>query len=362
MNQTAQFSKSNHTEFEKELKHNVHQYFKLNNIKKTGDWRMYFKSACMVALYLVPYLFMVFGNIENKWLFFGLWLVMGLGMSGIGLSIMHDANHGSYSSKSYVNNIMGGLIYFVGGNALNWKIQHNVLHHTYTNVDGLDQDINAPALFLRFSPHQPKNKLHRFQHLYAWFFYSLLTLTWAFDADFRQIMDFKKQGLTKAYKKNFSSVMIELIFFKLVYYAFIFALPMVFSAQPWWMILLGFLVMQMLSGLLLSCIFQMAHVVPSSEFPLPNKEGQLENSWSAHQLYTTANFAEKNLLITWFAGGLNRQVEHHLFPNICHIHYGAISKIVRETAHKFGLPYHTYPTFGKALYEHASLLKSLGRA
>jgi linoleoyl-CoA desaturase len=323
---------------------------------------MYLKSAFMVSLYLIPYLFMVFGHVENKLVFFGLWILMGLGMSGIGLSIMHDANHGSYSSKKWINNIMGGMIYFVGGNALNWKIQHNVLHHTYTNVDGLDQDIDAPAFLLRFSPHQPKNKLHRYQHLYAWFFYSFLTLTWAFDADFRQIMDFKKQGLTKAYKKNFSSVMIELIFFKLVYYAFIFVLPMVFSVQPWWMILLGFLAMQMLSGLLLSCIFQMAHVVPTSDFPKPNHSGEIENSWTVHQLNTTANFAENNKLITWFVGGLNRQVEHHLFPNICHIHYPEVSKIVRKTAQDFNIAYHSYPTFGKALYQHATLLKNLGRA
>lgn len=362
MKQTAHFSNTSHIEFEKALKRNVHNYFKENNLKKTGNWSMYLKTACMLSLYLVPYFFMVFGHIENKLLFFGLWILMGFGMSGIGMSIMHDANHGSYSSSPFINKLMGSMIYLVGGNALNWKIQHNVLHHTYTNVDGLDQDINAPALFLRFSPHQAKNKLHRYQHLYAWVFYSLLTLSWALDADFRQIQDFKKQGLTQAYKKRFSSVMIELIFFKLVYYAFIFAIPMIFSVQPWWMILLGFVAMQMLSGLLLSFIFQMAHVVPASDFPLPNDNGEMENSWSVHQLHTTVNFAENNKLITWFVGGLNRQIEHHLFPNICHIHYPKVSKIVRVTAKEHGIPYHSYPTFWKALSMHFSFLKQVGRA
>lgn len=362
MNQNISFSAENNAEFTKTLKQRVNEYFKTNHIKKTGNYTMYLKAITMLSIYLIPYFLILFVNIESKLLYFGLWIIMGLGMSGIGLSIMHDANHGVFSSNQKINNLMGGLIYLVGGNALNWKIQHNILHHTYTNVEGFDQDINSPAQLFRFSPHQKLYKIHRFQFIYAWFFYSLLTVTWAFDADFRQMYDFKKQGLTKSSPKSFSRIMFDLIFFKLLYYTFIFVLPLIFSSQPWWMTILGFLAMQLLAGLTLSCIFQMAHVVPSSDFPLPNEKGQLENSWFVHQLHTTADFSTKDWLFTWCAGGLNFQVEHHLFPNICHIHYAKISKIVKKTAQEYNIPYHTYKSFWSALGGHISLLKRLGRA
>lgn len=360
--QNISFSAEKNAAFTQTLKKRVNEYFKANHIKKTGNYTMYLKAAFMLSLYLTPYFFVLFGNIENKLIYFGLWIIMGFGMAGIGLSIMHDANHGVFSSHPTVNKIMGGMIYMVGGNALNWKIQHNVLHHTYTNVHGYDQDINSPASLFRFSPHQELAKVHRYQFIYAWFFYSLLTITWAFNADFRQIYDFKKDGLTKISKKSFGRILFDLIFFKLLYYGFIFALPLWLSSQPWWATLLGFLFMQLVAGLMLSCIFQLAHVVPSSDFPLPNDEGQLENSWFVHQLHTTADFSKKDKIFTWFAGGLNFQVEHHLFPNICHIHYSKISKIVKKTAEEYQIPYHAYSSFWSALGGHIALLKRLGRA
>lgn len=361
MKPTISFSAENNAEFAKTLKKRVNEYFKTNNIKKTGNYTMYIKAFVMLALYLTPYFFILFGHIESKLLYFGLWIIMGFGMVGIGTAVMHDANHGVFSSNQKVNEIMGGLIYFAGGNALNWKIQHNVLHHTYTNVDGYDHDIDSPANLFRFSPHQKLSKIHRFQYIYAWFLYSLLTISWAFDADFKQIVDFKKKGLTKVSKKSFGRIMTDLIFFKLLYYGFIFALPIIISAQPWWMTILAFIAMHMLAGLLLSSIFQLAHVVPTSEFPLPNDEGQLENSWLVHQLHTTADFSKKDKIFTWYAGGLNFQVEHHLFPNICHIHYSKIAKIVKETAEEYKIPYHSYSSFWTALGGHIALLKRFGR-
>ena len=362
MSQTVKFSRTNNAEFVKAVKANVGNYFKDKKISKFGNYRMVLKSLFMLTLYLTPYFFIILADIENTWIFLGLWAIMGFGMSGIGLSIMHDANHGSYSKKPIWNKIMSGAIYLVGANALNWKIQHNVLHHTYTNISGHDQDIDAPFGLLRFSPHQKRMKIHKYQHFYAWFFYSLLTLTWAFDADFRQIYDFKRLDLIKGYRKNFSGVMFELIFFKALYYVYILAIPMILSSQPWWICLAGFLMMQMISGVVLASIFQSAHVVPVADFPIPDKDGKMENNWLVHQLHTTANFAQKNKAFTWFVGGLNHQVEHHLFPTICHVHYPKISKIVKETAEEYGLPYHSYPTFRSAVAQHVKLLKDFGRS
>lgn len=361
MSQFVRFSKKNNTEFVKTVKSRVNNYFKENNISKFGNYKMVIKSIFMLSLYLIPYFLMVLIEFKYNWIYLILWAIMGIGMSGVGLSIMHDAIHGSYSKRKWVNKMMGSVIYLVGANALNWRIQHNVMHHTYTNIEGLDGDIEPPIPILRFSPHQPKMKIHKFQYIYAWFFYGLLTLFWALDSDFKQIFQFKKKGLTKAHKKNFASVMFELIFFKLLYYVFIFAIPLSFSAAPLWTIISGFLIMQFIAGVILAAIFQPAHVVPDTDYPLPDENGKIENNWLVHQLYTTANFAQYNKPFTWFVGGLNHQVEHHLFPLICHVHYPKISKIVQDTAKEFGLPHHSFPSFGNALYNHIKVLKQFGQ-
>ncbi|MFT6715865.1 MAG: linoleoyl-CoA desaturase [Saprospiraceae bacterium] len=360
MSQFVRFSKKDNADFVKTVKSRVNTYFNENNISKFGNYKMVLKSIFMLSLYLVPFSLIIFYHFENQWIHLALWAIMGVGMAGVGLSIMHDANHGSYSKHKWINRMMSSVIYLVGANALNWRIQHNILHHTYTNIDGLDDDIKAPVGALRFSPHQPKKKIHKYQHIYVWFFYCFLTLFWAIDADFRQIYDFKKKGLTKGHKKNFASVMFELIFFKLFYYAFIFALPLTVSSAPWWILIVGFFIMQFVAGLILTSIFQPAHVLADTEFPLPDENGKIERNWLVHQLYTTANFAQNNKFFTWFVGGLNHQVEHHLFPTICHIHYPHITKIIQDTIHEFNLPYRTFPTFGSALRNHIKALKQFG--
>lgn len=359
--QTVKFTKSSNPEFVSVLKEKVNNYFKTNNISKYGNKSMIFKSIFMLSIYLLPYSAMLIFDFQNIWVVFGLWIIMGFGMSGIGLSIMHDANHGSYSKNKKVNKLMASMIYLVGGNALNWKIQHNILHHTYTNIDGLDGDIYQGKL-LRFSPHQPKLKHHKYQYIYAWFLYCLMTLTWATDAEFKQIYKFKKEGLTKGHRKNFTNIIIELTASKVFYFIFLVVTPLLVTSSPWYYMVIGFIIMQLIAGLMLSSIFQSAHVMPDTNFPLPNESGNIENNWFIHQLNTTANFAQNNKLLTWFAGGLNHQVEHHLFPSICHVHYPKISKIIKETAEEFNIPYNSYPTFINALKNHGLMLKQLGQA
>lgn len=230
----------------------------------------------------------------------------------------------------------------------------------YTNVEGHDEDI-APLGFLRFSPHAKHRKIHKLQFIYAWFFYGLMTLMWALTKDYQQIFRYKRMGLIKSdseYKKELWKLFIG----KMIYYAIFLVLPFFLTDYSVWQILLGFFIMHFTCGLVLAVIFQLAHVVEETNFPLPNDEGQLENNWAIHQLYTTADFAGRNKLLTWYAGGLNFQVEHHLFPTICHIHYAKISKIVKETAKEFNLPYNSYPTFLVALRSHSKMLYNLGRA
>jgi len=321
---------------------------------------MFVKTAFMISLYFIPYLLMMTGVVTNTWAIMSMWAIMGFGAAGIGLSIMHDANHGAYSANKNVNKYLGRLLNVVGGSAFTWKIQHNVLHHSYTNIDGMDEDI-APVKVLRFSPHQERYGWHRFQHFYAWFFYGLMTIAWITVKDFKGLYHYRSLGLVKDDPKAFRQRIASTVLTKVVYYAYALVLPLILLPTAWWQTVLFFLLMHFITGLTLGMIFQPAHVMPETEFPLPDDEGQMENNWAIHQLLTTTNFAPKAKLFSWYVGGLNYQIEHHLFPNICHIHYQKLSKIVKQTAEEYGLPYHVQPTFYEAVRKHAVMLRDLGR-
>ncbi|MCB0733837.1 MAG: acyl-CoA desaturase [Bacteroidetes bacterium] len=315
----------------------------------------------MLSIYFVPYFLMVTGILTNSWVVFLCWILMGFGMAGIGLSVMHDANHGAYSKNKKINNAVSRVIWFIGGSASNWRIQHNVLHHSFTNIDHLDEDLDTVP-FLRFSPHTEYRKIHKIQHLYAWFFYGLMTIMWATVKDFNQLNRYKRKDLLKTEKKSYNRLLTELILIKLGYYAFILVVPLLTLSQPWYLIILFFLAMHFIAGFILAIIFQPAHVMPQTTFPLPDDQGNMENKWAIHQLMTTVNFAPQSKLFSWYVGGLNFQIEHHLFPNICHIHYKRISRIIKETAHEFNLPYYTERTFFNAVSQHMRFLKQLGKA
>lgn len=343
------------------LRQRVDSYFKTNEISRYGNAAMVFKTICMFAMYLAPYFVILFSGISSSLVLLGLCVLMGVGMAGIGLSVMHDANHGSYSKNQTVNKFLSFSICLIGGLPINWQLQHNVLHHTYTNIHEHDGDLDGPS-FLRFSPHMPHKKVHRFQFLYAWFFYGFLTMAWSTTKDFVQLKRYRKMDLLKARNEKYGKQLTTLIIAKVLYYAYTVAIPMLVLNIAWWKIIIGVLAMHYTAGLLLSLIFQSAHVVEEANFPLPDSTGNIENDWAVHQLFTTANFAPKSKLLSWYVGGLNYQVEHHLFPNICHVHYRKISEIVEQTAREFNFPYHTQPTFASALWSHSKMLWRLGKA
>lgn len=320
---------------------------------------MYLKTAALLLMFLGPFTLIVIG-VQPYWLYMLLWAIAGLGVAGIGFSIMHDANHDAYSNNPKFNRALGVIMNAVGGYDLNWRIQHNILHHSYTNVDGHDEDILAQPM-LRFSPNQPLLKRHRFQFIYGWFFYSLMTLFWVTYKDFAQIIRYDKMNLLGSQKTTLKKALVRLSIYKVVYYAIMLVLPMIFAPFAWWQVLLGFVMMHGIIGLVLSMVFQPAHVMPEKEFYKSEDGQQMTHGWAEHQLMTTANFAPKNKLLTWFVGGLNYQIEHHLFPNICHVHYPAIAGIVKKTAEEFNLPYHVERSFRSALLSHARMLKKLGR-
>ena len=356
---TVKFIPKDDRDFGITVRKRVDAYFKTNKIARTGDYRIWIKVIVLPLMYLVPFVLILTNTFFDSLLvFFGLWVLMGIGMAGCGLGIMHDACHGALSRKKNVNNFIGLVLNLAGGSVLNWKIQHNVLHHSFTNIDGYDEDID-PAGVMRFSPHQPVKPFYKYQVFYAWFFYGMMTFFWSTFKDFIQLARYQRKGLVKAQGKNYAAEMWKLVFQKLVYYGIFIVLPILLLDLAWWLVLLGWLAMHFTGGLILACIFQPAHVVPTSEFPMPDKNHTVEGDWAKHQLLTTSNFAPKNKILSWYVGGLNYQIEHHLFPNMCHVHHKEVSKIVKQTAEEYGLPYNSQPTFLGALLNHAKLLHKL---
>jgi linoleoyl-CoA desaturase len=339
------------------LRKNVNDYFKQNNISTKANFAMVFKTIVLISMYIVPYILILTITMPTL-IAFLLVLLMGIGVAGVGMGVMHDACHGAYSKKHWVNNLLAGSLYLLGSNVLNWKIQHNVLHHTYTNISGLDEDINEKGP-IRLAERSPLKKYHRFQFIYAFIFYGLMTLTMLLN-DFMRLITYNKAGLVKSQNKKMTAEFIKMFFRKLIYLVVILGLPMIVTDFKWYQIVVGFVIMHWVASIILSFIFQMAHVVEGAEQPFA--ETELDSDWHVHQLKTTSDFARNNHFLNWYVGGLNFQIEHHLFPNICHIHYTKIAPIVEKTAKEFGIPYNLKPSFRSALLSHIHRLKELGRA
>lgn len=341
------------------LKQRVDAYFKDNNISQHANASMVIKTISMLLMWFVPYAIVMSGA-APIWLAYLCWAVMGIGMAGIGFCIMHDANHGAYSANPTINKILGHTLNLVGGDALNWRIQHNVLHHTYTNIHGMDEDIRSHGV-LRLSPHAPLNPAHKYQHWYAIPMYGLLTINWVLVKDYKQLISYNSRGLVAKLNAKFLPQLLTIILTKVVYIGYVVVLPIMYSGIAWWHILLGLLLTNYIASVILGVVFQLAHVVDEAEFPMPDDNDTIGTNWAIHQLETTANFAPTNKLINWYVGGLNFQVEHHLFPNICHVHYPALSPIVRKMAEEYGVSYHSAPTVMVALKSHLHSLYRLGR-
>jgi linoleoyl-CoA desaturase len=354
------FSKEKDAEFVKELKLRVNNYFKEKGITRFANPAMVVKTIMMFSILLIPYSLLVFGVVTNIWIAMLCWMGIGLGVAGIGMSVMHDANHGAYSKHKFVNKFLGRTIDLVGGNATNWKIQHNLLHHTFTNLNEIDGDIDAGAL-MRFNKDQKRYGFHRFQHIYAWALYGVMTIQWMTYKDFFQMLRFRKENLDKSVKRTFWKEYSIMVFAKMFYYTYMVVIPLIVLPFAWWQIILGIVLMQFTSGFTLATTFQLAHVMPSTVFPELSENLEMEENWVVHQLKTTSDFAQNSKLISWYVGGLNFQVEHHIFPNICHIHYKKIAKIVEETANDYNIVYNKIPTMFGALAEHGKLLKDLGK-
>lgn len=349
------FNNSN-SQFFQSLKKSVDKYFEENLKKKTGDRRLYTKAVILIPASIMIYISLLVFQLPVAVALL-LCALLGLTIASIGFNIMHDACHGSYSSKKWVNNTLGLTLNAIGGNAFFWKQKHNILHHTYTNIEGADDDI-AQSKLLRQSPTQKWMPIHRYQHIYLTLAYSLTLFMWV------SVRDFSKYFQKRIYNTPLQPMSRREHFTfwvsKALYAFFYVILPIIVVGPLAWLI--GFATMGMVLGVVISYVFQLAHAVEGPEFDTVGIEDKMiETEWAVHQIRTTANFAENNKVVSWLVGGLNFQIEHHLFPRVSHVHYPAISRIVRDHCQRFQLPYHSFPNVQMAVVSHLRTMKKLGQ-
>ncbi len=352
------FTNHDRSQFFATARQRVDAYFKEKQVSPNANAAMWVKAGFFLGGYGLLY-GLILSNQFGPWTMLGMALLLGLFAAFIGFNVSHDALHGAFSSKGWVNRLLGSSFYLLGANPYVWKIMHNVVHHTYTNIPGHDEDIDVAPGLVRLDPQEDLKPWHRYQHWYTFPLYSLASLSWVFRKDY--VKFFQKQIGQHATGAHPRREHFKLFFFKAAYYVFFLILPYLVLDLTWWQVLVGFLTMHFAEGLAIGLVFQLAHVVEGTSFPVPNEQGDLTAAWAVHQLHTTANFAPRSALAAFLCGGLNRQIEHHLFPKVCHIHYPALTAIVKGTAQEFGLPYIENRTFFSALYSHFRLLKKLGR-
>lgn len=349
---------NNQSPFFRSLKEKVDNYFTNNKIHTSGNLKLYTKGIIQVSFAIGLYITLVFftpGTLAS----IILCTLLGLNLGVIGFNIMHEGGHMCFSSHKWLNNVAGYFLNILGGNIYYWKIKHNINHHTYTNIKGMDADIELEP-FMRLHVEQRHRKFHRFQHIYAFFLYGVSYLVWIFFEDFNKYFSKKATKVSKPQQIEHKE---HVIFWlsKIAYISMYIILPAFMLGFV--KTLIGFIIIAFVCGLSISIVFQLAHVVEDTHFPMPCvKSNKIEQEWAIHQINTTANFSTKNKLVSWLLGGLNFQVEHHLFPRISHIHYPKINQFVRETCTEYNVRYIEYDSIFSAFRSHLAHIKKLGIA
>lgn len=345
-----------HLSFHNELKNKIADYFQQKGKPTHGNFNLYFKAVLLVTSLLALYIHLVFFT-PTAFLAVMECVILGCVIAAVGFNVMHDGAHGSFSRYKWINSLASNIANFLGASQHMWKMKHNIIHHTYTNIHGVDDDIEARPL-LRLCDTQPHYKIHKYQHFYFLGAYSLLYIYWVFVTDYKKYFT-GRIGSTPLRKMTLSEH-IYFWFYKIAHASIFVIIPIAMVGFVPWVI--GYLIMGMIAGIVLSIVFQLAHTVEHTHFPLPDDAtGKMEDEWAIHQVKTTANFATKNKLVSWLVGGLNFQIEHHLFPKISHIHYPAISEIIKQVCIKHGITYIEYPKVRYAIASHVNYLRQLGR-
>lgn len=342
------------TLFSKSLKLRTNDYFKNTFQEKTGNRRIFIKATVLLTSLMVLYVLLVF--VQPHWaISILLCMLFGANLAAIGFNIMHDAGHNSFSNNKHLNTALSYSLNLLGGNIYFWKIKHNIAHHTYTNIDGEDHDIEIK--FMRIHHDQKLKKHHRYQPIYFIVLYGISYLAWIFYQDYEKYFR-QKMGVTS---EKFKFPLQEKIIFwtsKALHFALFVVVPIIYVG--WLPTFIGLLIAGAVCGISLATVFQLAHVVSETEFKTVD-ESKVEEEWMIHQIQSTANFATRSKVLTWLLGGLNFQVEHHLFPKISHVHYPAINRIVQETCKEYNIQYIEFSTFWQAFRSHHKFIQAMSR-
>ena len=344
------------TRFRDELEQRVAAYLKGVRGQGRDDPRMYRKTVVMFLWLAASYGVLLFG--VRTWWQAGLCAVsLGLAMAGIGFCVQHDGGHGSYSRRRWVNRMMALSLNLLGGTAQFWHYKHNIAHHSYPNVSGSDDDINLYPV-ARLSPHDPPRRpWHRLQHLYIWGLYAMLAIEWQLIGDVRILFKLR-YGDTHIPAVRGGQLAVFWVT-RVLFLALAFGIPLLL--HPPMPVIAVYLVAGVVLGLTLALVFQLAHCVQEAAYrAAPGADRRIQNEWAVHQVEASVDFARSSRFLTWYLGGLNFQIEHHLFPKVSHVHYPALSPIVEEVCQKHGVRHYSYPSFGAALRGHVSWLKQLG--
>jgi linoleoyl-CoA desaturase len=278
---------------------------------------------------------------------------LGLAAAGIGFCIMHDANHGAFARNRTVNRLATYSLDLIGGSSYVWRVKH-LAHHTYTNVADHDPDIDALP-FARFEPTQTRRPWHRFQHVYMWALYALVTVRWQMVTDFT----FLARGSVgrSRFRRPRGWDLAGFAAGKAFFLVWAVLLPLQLHSPGH--VLLVFAIVSAVASLALTVTFQLSHCLEEA-VTLGSETGPETPEWHVHQVLATSDFAPRNRLIRWYVGGLNHQIEHHLFPRVPHTLHPQLADIVRRTANECGMQYTAHPNTWTALRSHTRWLRQMG--
>lgn len=341
--------------FQQELHRRIDDHFKRTGQRRRDCPQLYLKTAILLAAFFGVYIALVYFA-QTWWQALPLAILLGFATAGVGLNIQHDGGHDAYSDRPWINKLASMTLDLIGGSSYVWHYRHTVLHHTYVNITGHDSDIDLGALG-RVTPYQKRLPIHRWQHYYMWPLYGLMAIRWQLFGDYLDVIRANVSGHPIPRPRKW-----DLALFlggKLMFLALAFGIPMI--VHPWWVVLIYYAVAAMVVGITLSVVFQLSHIVEEAEFVAPSEANRIENAWAIHQVESTCDFARRSKPAAWLLGGLNFQIEHHLFPRICHVHYPAMSKIVEQTCREFGVRYHEHRSFSTGIASHFRWLRTMGK-
>lgn len=344
------------TSFYKTLREAVEVYFVENKVSKKGNIELHIKTALLLLFFVLTYTSIMFFDTRVFILVLET-LFLAAVTASIGFCVMHDASHNAYSEKDWINNLLVLTDELLGVSSDQWIVKHREIHHAFTNTDH-DGDLEA-GWFFRFHFLQKWRPIHKYQHYYAVFFYGLLYGVWIWKNDFQKYFSGNIHG-KKVKLKPWGHV--RFWSGKVFHFTTMILVPLYFLG--WGKTLLFYGLYVFVTGVLLSVVFQLAHITQKTIFPA-QEEGSTEiteDSWAALQVRTTCNFAMENIWARVLLGGLNFQIEHHLFPQISHVHYPKIQPIVFRICQEYEVEYNSFETMKASVVSHLLKLEELGAA